>query len=68
MTNGVKTKQTQIEGKRHASSKMRLAQRAQDQVHGRWVPTPFRIGNLGIKVLTPYFVIFFIAMIITLFT
>ena len=66
MTNN-KISQHQIEGVRHASSKMRRAQRTEDQSNGRWVPTPFRMGNLGFKPFKPLIVLFILILILTSF-
>ena len=55
MTRGIKIKQTQIEGVRHSSSKMRRLQRAEDITNGLWVPTPFRMTNLGWKSIYTFY-------------
>ena len=67
MTTTNKMSQSQIEGVRHKSSKMRLAQRAEDQSNGRWVPTPFRMGNLGFAPFRPLIVLFIVILIATSF-
>ena len=66
MTNN-KMSQQQIEGIRHNSSRMRIAQRAEDQSNGRWVPTPFRMGNLGFKPFKPLIILFIVVLIATSF-
>ena len=64
MTQGIKTNQTQIEGVRHSSSKMRRLRRAEDVTNGLWVPTPFRMTNLRWKAFIPFIVAFIFAAII----
>ena len=66
MTNN-KMSQQQIEGRRHESSRMRLSQRASDQSNGKWVPTPFRMGNLGLKPFKPLIALFIVILILTSF-
>ena len=66
MTNN-RMSQSQIEGCRHESSRMRLAQRAEDQSNGRWVPTRFRMGNLGFKPFRPLIALFILILILTSF-
>ena len=64
MTQGIKTNQSQIEGVRHSSSKMRRLRRAEDVTNGLWVPTPFRMTNLGWKAFIPFMIAFVLASII----
>ena len=66
MTNN-KMSQHQIEGVRHASSRMRRAQRQEDQNNGRWVPVPFRMGNLGFKPFKPLIALFILILFLTSF-
>ena len=64
MTTKVRTTQSQTEGVRHQTSKMRRMQRAEDISNGRWVPTRFRMTNLHWKAFIPFMIAFVVAIII----
>ena len=64
MTRGVKISQSQIEGKRHQTSRIRRLRRREDITNGLWVPTPFRMTNLGWKAFIPFMIAFVLASII----